>query len=127
MTLEDLRAAIEQPARKAGYAFEPGLLNRLLSDFAPDTCSLALLQTVLLELHRQAREGRLTNEAYDRLGGLAGFLAQRAESLLGGLSSEERQAAKWLMLRLVQTSTDGKFTRRRAKLSDLNSRTSCRR
>ena len=72
MTLEDLRQAIEQPAQRAGYIFEPGLLNRLLGDFAPDTRSLALLQIVLLELHRHAREGVLTNEAYDRLGGVAG-------------------------------------------------------
>ena len=120
MSQEELQQAIEEPARRAGYTFEPGLVNRIVRDFSADTRPLALLQMVLQKLYREARDGRLTNSAYDQLGGLAGFLERQAEDLFAQFSSEEREAALWLLLRLVQTDGHGNSTRRVARVREFS-------
>jgi len=62
-----LRAAIERPAERAGLAFEPGLVDRLVTDWGQDQRFLPFLQSVLHDLWVRRREGFLTNRAYDEI------------------------------------------------------------
>ena len=118
---EELQDIIEQPARRAGLAFEPGVVNHILRDFSSDFPSLPLLQMILQELYRNARDGRLTNDAYDRIGGAAGLLSAVAETTFRELTTQEQKSACWLLLRLVRLSTNGAPTRRLALVNELSS------
>jgi tetratricopeptide (TPR) repeat protein len=62
-----LREAIEKPAERAGLAFEPGLVDRIVADWGGDQRFLPFLQSVLHDLWVHRREGFLTNGAYDAI------------------------------------------------------------
>jgi cellulose biosynthesis protein BcsQ len=100
MTPEELREAIELPARGTGVSFEPGLVDRILQDLAHSSTPLPLLQMLLTKLWQDRRRGFITHESYERLGGLQ-VLSRTAEEVYGGLSPDERAAAKRVFLRLV--------------------------
>lgn len=115
-----LRRAIEEPGRRAGLAFEPGLVDAILNDAKDQPGALPLVQAVLDELWRSRRSGFLTLEAYERSGGLAGLSRRRAEAFLAELTSESRELARRILPRLVRLSEDGgSMTRRRASLEEL--------
>ena len=55
MTPEELRRAIEEPARRGQWAFEPGLVDLILRDVGEEPGALPLLSHALLETwHRRA-------------------------------------------------------------------------
>ena len=72
MTEDELRRAIERPARLAGGEFEPGLVEILLQDVAGQLGSLPMLQFALMELWQRREGRRLTVAAYRAIGGLQG-------------------------------------------------------
>lgn len=49
MTRQELRRAIEEPARGKGVIFEPGLVERLLDDVGDEPGNLPLLQFTLTQ------------------------------------------------------------------------------
>jgi WD40 repeat protein len=101
MTSEELREAIEHPARQEGLMLEQGLTERLLQDVERQPGGLPLLAHTLERLWR-LREGRwLKHGAYRSLGGVAGALAQELNRLYLGLSEEERHQARRLLVELV--------------------------
>ena len=57
MRRDELRRAIELPARRAGLRVEPELVEALIADVEGAPGALPLLSTALLELWRQ-RDGR---------------------------------------------------------------------
>ena len=66
MRRDELRRAIELPARRAGLRVEPRLVSALVGDVADEPGGLPLLSAALLELW-QRRDGRtLTLPAYER-------------------------------------------------------------
>jgi formylglycine-generating enzyme required for sulfatase activity len=123
MERAELREAIEMPALQNGVHFEPGLIDRLISDAGRDIGALPLLQFALLILWDHQAVGRtLTHSDYDAVGGVGGALAQRADSLFLSLDLADQQVLKRLMLRLVQPGDRTDDTRRRVPLSELNFR-----
>jgi tetratricopeptide (TPR) repeat protein len=117
LSQEGLRAAIEQPAVRAGLVLEPGLEQLLVEAVWGEPGSLPLLQFALDELWNR-REGRyLTVRAYRAMGGLRGALAQRADAELAALEREgQGRAVRRLLLRLVQPGEHSADTRRRLVL-----------
>jgi WD40 repeat protein/type II secretory pathway predicted ATPase ExeA len=119
MNEAELRRAIEQPARRVGLRFEPGLVDTILADVARQPGSLPLLQHALLELWEQ-RQGRLlTLSAYQASGGVSGAITRRADGVYDSLGSEEQAVVRRLMLRLTQPGEGTEDTRRRAKKREL--------
>ncbi len=120
-----LRALIVEPARLAGLRFETdtvtghNLADRLLEDALRQPDALPLLEYTLRELYEQ-RTGdlRLTFEAYDRMGGVAGAIGQRAEVVYAALGRETRDAFDETFWSLVSVSPDSEPVRRRAPLPD---------
>jgi cellulose biosynthesis protein BcsQ len=119
MSRTDMRRAIEAPAQASGLAIEPGLTDLILNDTAGAAGALPLLQYLLWALWERSRQGYLTVEAYNAIGGVAGSLARDAEAFFHQLVAEEKRNAMTVLLRLIGVNPDGIFTRRRATLDEL--------
>jgi formylglycine-generating enzyme required for sulfatase activity len=88
MSRECLRAAIEQPALKAGFALQPGLVDTILNELGNEPGNLPLLEFLLAELwqyHSQKKQATFTLDGYDEVGRVSGAIAKRAETTLADL------------------------------------------
>ncbi|HEU4562169.1 MAG TPA: TIR domain-containing protein, partial [Longimicrobium sp.] len=103
LTRDELRRVVEEPARRVGIGFEPGLVDRIIVELGDEPGALPLLQFLLLHLWERRENGWLTNAAYDRLGGVHGALTLRADRVFQKLSREEQEIARRVLLRLVCT------------------------
>lgn len=116
MTRAELQRVIEEPARKVGLDFEPGLIQRLLNDAGKEPGNLPLLEFILRRLWEECRGTALSNRTYDELGRLSGAIVQRAERFYQALAPAEQEVLRRLFLQLVHISVDGQVTRRRERL-----------
>ncbi len=115
---EGLRQVIEQPARRAGVAFEPGLIATILDDVAREPGALPLLEHALLEVWRRRSGGLMTLAGYQASGGVHGAIAKRADEVLASLRPDGRELARQTFLRLTQPGEGTEDTRRRAQLTE---------
>ncbi len=101
MRRDELRRAIELPARRAHLEVEPDLVEALIGDVEGEPGALPLLSTALLELwqHRDGRHLRLS--AYEQSGGVHGAVARLAERAYERLDAEQRPVARRILLRLA--------------------------
>jgi WD40 repeat protein len=117
---EELRRAIELPARRAGLRAEPSLVDALVADVVAEPGGLPLLSTTLLELWMN-RSGRdLTDASYRRLGGVRGAVARLAEAAYGRLRPEQRGSVRGVFLRLAGPGEGDRAVRRRVRLAELD-------
>jgi hypothetical protein len=117
-----LREAIENPARVFGGQVEPALVDQLLKDMENNQDSLFLMQFVLNQmwLYSVARENRpiLTLEIYEKIGGLTGALSDIAEQVYANLDSWQQKIAEILFCSLVEYEIEsGCFYRRPVSLN----------
>ncbi|MBX5455414.1 MAG: protein kinase [Thermogemmatispora sp.] len=123
MTLDELRAVIEQPALlpDVQLVFDEDLVADLLLDIRDQPGALPLLEFTLDQLFQQRRGSRLTRRAYEAIGGVRGALARHAETTYASLPSDRhRFLARQLFLRLVQPGREGQAPmRRQARQSEL--------
>ena len=117
---------IEEPARLAGLRFEMredrSLADRILRDASDHPELLPLLEYVLRELFEErTREGVLAYATYEKLGGVVGALAKKAETVYQAQSSEAKAAFPSLMRALVTVSDTGeeRVVRRRPAIKDV--------
>jgi len=115
----ELAAAIARPVDGAGLEFEPGLVARIVRDVADQPGALPLLQYALTTLVDQRQGRMLDTAAYDRIGGVEGALATRAEEIYQSLSPRAQEAAREVFVRLVRVDDHAGDTRRRAGRSEL--------
>lgn len=116
MTRDDLRSAIEQPARLAALTVEPGLTDLVVNEVADQPGALPLMSHALAETW-QRREGRtLTVAGYNASGGIRGAVAQSAEQIYEQTAPEQRTVLRDLLLRLVTPGPDGEPIRSRLPL-----------
>jgi WD40 repeat protein len=125
--LGELADIVTSPARAAGvrFALDGATGTRLdqliVSEAARDPGALPLLSFVLDALWRAPRSGaELSFEAYARLGGLEGAIAQHAETLVADLPQAAQAALPALLLALVAVR-EGEMlvTARACLMSDL--------
>jgi hypothetical protein len=123
MTRDELTRAIEEPARRIGRTFQPGLVDRLLDEVAGEPGNLPLLEFALTRLWGETATSLLSHEGYDAIGGVGKAIGARAEELYGNLSPADQAAALRAFGRLVHVSSAeeaGTDTRQRVRLSDLD-------
>ena len=120
MSADELRRAIELPARRAGVRVEAALAETLVDEVANEPGGLPLLSTALVELWVARRDGWLRLEAHERLGGVRGAVARLAEGSYENLSEPQRAAVHRLFLRLVTSGDDGVVARRRVSRPELD-------
>ncbi len=140
---------IRMPAEAAGVSFEPGdgasspvarrsgiALNEVIAEaLFHQPGSLPLLSYLLSQLYQadvlEAGGHMLTFATYDRLGGLDGAIATKAEEILAGLPEADRAALGPVLFALIQIgSGDGDVQRalaRRVRLSSFPEGTAQRR
>jgi WD40 repeat protein len=116
---DELRQAIEEPARRFGVLLEAGLVKTILDDVGPDAGALPLLEHALLEIWRRRDGNQITVDDYMQVGRVEGALAQRAESVFSSFTARQQQIARRAMLRLTQPGEGTEDTRRRATRSEL--------
>ena len=120
MTSDELRRAIELPARRARLRIETALVDALVAEVAEEPGGLPLLSAALVELW-QARDDRwLRTSAYEKTGGVRGAVARLAEASYQQLGGAERQAARRILLRLADIGEGHVLTRRRVSLSEFD-------
>ena len=119
MQIDELRLAIEGPARVAGLRFETGLVDAMLADVEGEPGALPLVSHALYESWTR-REGRvLTRAGYLAAGGVRGAIANTAEEVFLGCNEQEQGLMRGMFLRLTELGEGTEGTRRRAALSEL--------
>ena len=118
MRRDELRRAIELPARRAGLRVEPSLVAALVGDVADEPGGLPLLSTTLVELWEERSGRTLRRSAYVRSGGVNGAVARLAERAYQRLSGRQRERARAILLRLADAE-EAAPVRRRVPLAEL--------
>lgn len=119
MPADDLRRAIERPARAAGVRLEPGLVDTMLADVDGEPGALPLLSHALFECWAR-RDGRvLTFAGYRTVGGVRGAIAHTAEEVFVACGSDEQALMRRMFLRLTELGETTDDTRRRVTLDEL--------
>jgi WD40 repeat protein/DNA-binding SARP family transcriptional activator len=118
MRRDELRRAIELPARRAGLKVEADLTDALVSDVEGEPGALPLLSTSLLELWQQRDGRRLRMSAYERAGGVHGAVARLAESAYERLDAGQRRQARAILLRLAGAGEGDAVVRARVPLEE---------
>jgi WD40 repeat protein/transcriptional regulator with XRE-family HTH domain len=126
MTAQELRCAIEEPAKRGGWELEPGLVDVLLQDVGahrshePEPGALPLLSHALLVTWQRRRGRTLTLRGYQGSGGVRGAIAETAESVFTDqLDQEQQKLARDVFLRLTELGEGTEDTRRLATLNEL--------
>ena len=120
MTPADLRRAVLEPARRAGYYIEQHLVDAIVNDAGSDAGALPLLSHALVETWMRRMGSTLTLEGYQASGGMAGAVRQTADAVFDTVfTDEERRVAKRLLLGLVSPGEGGADTRRIVARSEL--------
>ena len=114
-----LERAIRGPAERVGVTFEQGLVEQIISEVNYQSGALPLLQYALTELFDR-RVGRLlTNDAYQKIGGAVGALANRADDIYEGLTTEAQVLTQQMLMRMVTLGEGAEDTRRRVLHAEL--------
>ena len=119
MQPDELRRAIELPARRAGLRVDPELTDALVADTKDEPGALPLLSTSLLELWQHRRGRRLRHADYEHTGGVRGAVARLAEGAYDRLDEDQRHVARAIFLRLATEGEEGAVERRRVPLAEL--------
>ena len=120
MQSDELRRAIERPARAAGLRLEAGLVDAMLADVEGEPGALPLLSHALYESWAR-RDGRvLTLAGYREAGGVRGAIARTAEEVFVGCSPREQALMRRMFLRLTELGDATEDSRRRVPLAELN-------
>jgi hypothetical protein len=93
----------------------------LFDEAAKNPEALPLLEFILDELYKQRSDNSLIWAAYDKLGGLKGAIAKRADEIFAKLSKPAQRALDGILSGLIQLSENGAAVLRRASRADLPS------
>ena len=122
MSDKELRRAIEEPARRGRWEFEPGLVELLLREVGHEPGALPLLSHALLETWQRRRGRVMTFSGYMSSGGVRGAIAETAEAVFADqFTTEQRAIARRIFLRLTELGDETATgdTRRRATFNEL--------
>ena len=113
-----LRRALVQPALACGYRFEDeSLVEEMIGEVNKERGALPLLAFAASRLweKRDRERGLLTRQAYGEIGGVAGALAQHAETALGEIGTQRIPLVREMFRNLV-TSQGTRAVREREEL-----------
>ena len=113
-----LHEMVVGPAKRAGLAFEEGLVAQILEDTGTEPGALALMACALAELYDRRSDGTLTHTAYGELGGVQGVISRRADATYQALDNDAKAAFDRVCNALVEVDpASGTPTRKRARRS----------
>ncbi|RSN60654.1 hypothetical protein DMH01_15300 [Amycolatopsis sp. WAC 04182] len=120
MTVDELRLAITKPAVNANCTIETALLATLIAQAQGQAGVLPLLSHALLETWRHRKGHTLTLAGFHSTGGIAGALANSAESVFTDFSGPQQAFTAQLFRRLTAVGEDTADTKRRINLDELD-------
>lgn len=107
----DLTEIVRTPAQEVGLNPAEELIERLVEDFPRLQNSGSLLPLALI-LQQMAAVKRIIPVEYEGLGGLSGVVSQYAENIYSRLTPIQQNAAKHILLHMVDFTDDGTPTTR---------------
>ncbi len=117
MSREELKEAIEEPAKKHNVSLEAGLTDTILDDVLTDKDKsdvagrLPLLEFALTELWQKQENLTLTHKAYEAIGKVEGALARHAEEVFKGYKPKEQKQLEYIFTQLVRPGEGTEDTR----------------
>jgi WD40 repeat protein len=102
MGYDQLRAAIDEPARRANLQFQPGIADDLAKKVLGQSAALPLLQFTLRELWEKRDRNRITQEVYRRVGDPLTALKTSADEFYDGVAPETQEEIKRVLVQLVR-------------------------
>jgi WD40 repeat protein len=111
MNREEMKTAIEQPARKMRVTLAEGLTEGILDDVKQEPGNLPLLEFALTQLWAKQSQGQLTHQAYVEIGGVARALANHAETVFKELNEANKKRAERVFIQLVRPGEGTEDTR----------------
>jgi WD40 repeat protein/basic membrane lipoprotein Med (substrate-binding protein (PBP1-ABC) superfamily)/DNA-binding SARP family transcriptional activator len=119
MNAEELRSAIEEPARNGGWQFEPGLVDLILREVRHEVGALPLLSHALLETWQRRSGHWMTLKGYAEAGGVHSAIARTADLVFNRqLTAQQQETARNIFLRLSDYDEEFTGIRRRAEISE---------
>lgn len=120
MTTSELTQAITEPAQKAGYELEKGLVSAIIQEAGNESGSLPLVAHALVETWVRRTGNTLTLAGFVDCGGVAGAISQSADATYEHqLDDRGREATRRLMLKLVNPGDGTPDTRRVVERDDV--------
>jgi WD40 repeat protein len=127
-TAAEIGQMIRQPARASGIKFEKkaetgeSLDEIILQTASSNTEILPLLEFTLDELYKKRKGNILTFEAYEKMGGLEGAIASKAEEVLEKLPQEIKNSLPLVFRQLItiQTKNENIITSRMVEINREN-------
>lgn len=119
LSTHELERVIVEPARAVGVSYEESLVVAIIAEVKEQPAALPLLQYALSELFEQREENFIPYRAYQKLGGVRGALAKRADELYQAFDPLHRDMMRQLFLRLITLGEGTEDTRRRALLAEV--------
>ncbi|MCG8363761.1 MAG: CHAT domain-containing protein [Pseudanabaenales cyanobacterium] len=114
MNREELERAIVRPATEMNVRLEKGLANRLMDEVDHQPGRLPLLEFTLTQLWSNQKDGWLSHQVYEEIGGVEEALANHAEAVYAQLSAVDRKRAQRVFMQLVSPGEGTEDTRRLA-------------
>ncbi|MEM9118038.1 MAG: pentapeptide repeat-containing protein [Cyanobacteria bacterium P01_F01_bin.56] len=119
MQPDDLATAIAEPAKRAGYDFDPATVQLLVEQTRGYQGALPLLQFALQRIWEGLEQGYEPLDTLNKIGGVGGALAEEAQKLYHSLSKDEKAIAPRIFVALVQIGETNELARRRARTAEL--------
>ncbi len=116
---DELRQVVREPAAAVGLTAEDELVEAVVADVRGRPGALPLLSAALVGTWERRRGDRLTLAGYLEAGGVAGALAETAESAWASLDDAGRESARRMLVRLADTDESGALIRRAVPLAEL--------
>ncbi|MFB2975092.1 CHAT domain-containing protein [Microseira sp. BLCC-F43] len=114
MCREELQRAIAKPAALMQVKLEEGLTNKLIHAASGHSGRLPLLEFALTQLWSKQKDGWLTHQAYEEIGGVEEALANHAETVYAQLDEADRLRTQRVLIQLVQPGVGTDDNRRLA-------------
>jgi Pentapeptide repeats (8 copies)/AAA ATPase domain len=122
MSPDELRQAIEEPAKRADpkCALDRATVNLLIEQAGDREGVLPLLQFALLKIWEGLAAGKTPGATLEKIGGVGGALAGEAQRIYDQIGDSNKQdIARRVFLGLVQLGEGTKDTRRRVEIDKL--------
>ena len=121
MTRNQIRSLITEPARRSGYIFDTETVDRLISETEKHEGALPLLEFALDSIWKGMKEGGVQPaDTLEKLNGVGGALASRAQEIYDGLASDtDRRIARRAFISLINIGEGAFDTRQRVLLSQI--------
>jgi hypothetical protein len=116
---DELRRAIEEPAKGAGHEIDQSTVNLLIEQTLGREGALPALEFVLTRIWEGFRQGISSADTVRELGGVGGALAKEAKRLYESLSDDQKAVARRAFLAMTMLGEGTKDTRRRAPIDEM--------